>query len=410
MNVLLVITTLGHGRGGHFHDVVTTAEALSRVASVGIVELGVTRSPILARATVRKWYVPADERAPLRMIDRLRYTTSEFRADVLNAFDTTAFAFARTAAALDRRPVVLTKCGGPNPIGRFPIAESMILYSRENFSYFQRQSRHSHTRLALIPQRALACGQDERLIEELRGGLDQARPTIVRICRFVPAYTPGLLKLISLIGRLNDTGTPCQGLFIGVPEHRASVAVIRSACAQFCHMVTDERYTAAGARLLSVGTLVAATGRSVMEASALGLPVAVVSDHYDEPILMTAENVESLCEANASPRSVDPSYSRSINLERLRAIMSSDSAHREAGHLSKKLFTEYFDITSRCDDILEVYRTVRREWPIHPADWALNMARALRAIRRARYSQPRSVAPGEPCGFAGAVRPTVSPQ
>lgn len=117
MKVCYLITTLGHGRGGHFYDLRTTAEALSRRLECVILNVGVCASPVIDSASVRSHNVWCNGFDVLRQSSRI---LAREGADVIHAFDARVVFLAGALSAMHRKPLVLTKCGGPNPKWYYP--------------------------------------------------------------------------------------------------------------------------------------------------------------------------------------------------------------------------------------------------------------------------------------------------
>lgn len=385
-----MVCTLGHGRGGHFYDVRVTAEALMQVASCAICEIGFARSPVLQQSTAPVHFVDLSQ-GVFRAWRELREVVRRSRPTVLHAFDLRAYAFARVASVVGRIPIVLTKCGGPNPSGWFPAASSLIVYSAENRDYFQSKWQASRHRVYLIPNRASRVRTSREREEELRRAalLSPARATFVRISRFVEPYRESIVQSIALVDRLNRDGLPAQLVVIGVPEDGAVFRSVAEHQGDHVRLITDERFTVNASELLGVADVVVGTGRGVMEAASLGIPVLVPGGGRRYPIPLTPENFESLFRDNFSPRCSDPSLGDEAAYRIVRGWLTDRRRMEEASRFVRSVYERHFDIAAALPAIMQVYEAAQVESLRRPGDLLRSVASAARTVlggRRARVA------------------------
>src|SRR5690606_35278967 len=77
---------------------------------------------------------------------------NETSPDILHCFDERAYNLLKILAISRKYKYVVNKCGGPNP-SSFPKVENLVLFSRENETWFSSKREFSKTLMYLIPNR-----------------------------------------------------------------------------------------------------------------------------------------------------------------------------------------------------------------------------------------------------------------
>jgi glycosyltransferase involved in cell wall biosynthesis len=379
--VLFLISVMGHGRGGHFYSLRTTAEALAAEFPCMVVMLGRHESPIVGASSVPArvvrttgWNLPSALGGLLAVI-------RDWKPTVLHAFDVSSHALARLAGARAGLPVVTTKAGGPNPKRFFPLAEDIVLFSSENMEFFSAHPKFRGVRLHHIANRAVEIDDDAERIAAIRQDLDPARPTLMRIARFNPHYRESIVQAVSLTKRLNADGASCQLVLVGTPQipevHREIVALKD----EHIHIYSDDRFTVEASRLLGVADFVVATGRSIMEASSKGRVLLTPLAGGSIPALVTTGNFPEFFATNFSPRNRLPDYDEESNYARIRELVRGDKAGLEdLKRQSRDWFERHFSIRAAVPAYRAIYEGAmqRGRGGAHPLDALIHVAMSVR--------------------------------
>lgn len=301
LHILYLISCFGHGRGGHFYSLRTTAQEMSRDHAVSIASVGPSASPVCANMdyyTHFKSVLPGPG-----TVGRLTRLVRQRQVSVIHSFDCTAYMFARIVSSVTGTPVLHTKCGGPPPRRYYPGGMGdLVLFSGEDMRFFQSSRRHRFTRLHLIPNRASACLPDQAAISDLKKRLRPRAKILLRIARFSESHKKSILDTVELVRRLNRDGVVAQLLLVGVAQHSEVVDAVKAIAGDDVVIATDERFTVNAARLIDIADAVVVTGRGAMEAALQGKLLLAPVSTYMIPALLRQENMESFAERNFSPR------------------------------------------------------------------------------------------------------------
>lgn len=355
---LYLASTEGHGRGGHFYDVRTVAEEIGRRRRALIVNFGRAPSPVLSDAETHFTFIPHRAGTYARSVRSLLRMIKGKTRPVLHAFDLPSLHLARTAAWIARIPVVFTKCGGPPPDGYFPNVPELVVYSAEDAIFFNGNPAFRGTRVSRIPQRVGAVDVDWERVRALRDRLgiggSERNLILLRISRLIPHYERGFWSSIETVSRLRKAGAQIRLVLVGVPEDRGVLTRLLEGAPHYVSIVTEPEFTLNSSTLLGLADVAVATGRGVMEASSLGMPVLVPVDGADTPVLLSRETLSNLAAANFSPRSSSP-VSDAASIRNLREILEDASVREGIGRVSREIFLEEFDVRRAADPLLEIY-------------------------------------------------------
>lgn len=331
-----MIASRGHGSGGHFHSLMQVSSELSRSLNVGIVVLG-TRSPVLEDSPLLLGYVPRGV-GLLRLNRHFRGFVESFNPDVVHCFDTDSLNTIHFLPSLWNIPIVLNKCGGPNPKRlRWQYADCIVNFSLENHLWFKSNDHYADCGLFLIPNRVSGIhltAAAHRTIQK------EDAFCFVRIQR-IGAYQKTVQDCFNLLERLRHR-YKVHFYLIGRVQSSQELGKLEAYVAERqlpVTFVTDKR-ASRGSELLYLADCVIGTGRSFMEAASLGVPVLAPARNLEVPVLVNEENFQSFFECNFSERTSfspqeDPVLAVESLIENRRAYEASSSA-------AKRLFEEYF--------------------------------------------------------------------
>lgn len=299
MQIVFFITSTFDDRGGHYYSLLKTASEISKHKEVTIISIGSKKSPVLEQ--FRGKYIHIDYQNIWTTLLNVIKVARKENASILHAFDAQSFFYARILSSLDKIPIVLTRCGGPNP-KRFPYNDEIITYSFENMTYFQGQRKLKHANLSLIANRASTEPQDYNKINKLKNQLNLTSPVILRIARISSAYKKSILQSIKLTQLLNEQGVPVHLVVIGYIQDQKVFDELVECQTDKIHFVTDREFTINASSLIDVADIVVGTGRGFMEAALLGKKMLAPTINTDIPVLVNQENILDIFNVNFSPR------------------------------------------------------------------------------------------------------------
>lgn len=302
MTVVYLIYVAGHGRGGHFYSLLETAEKVGKQIDVTIVSIGVRKSPVLDKFDGN--YLHFEDRGLFKTLCALSILAREKGFTTIHAFDTRAFLFARLMSIKENLPLVLTKCGGPNPDRYFPYHSKIVLFSQENKEYFEEKYKFQNADFSVIANRVEISrrGQDQSRIDELKSILKPGVPVILRINRIGSTYEKSIKQGINLVKNLAENGVETQLLVIGVVEDQDAFERLVESVEENVTFVTDERYTVRASELIDIADIVIGTGRGFMEAALLGKTMLSPTENLSLPMLVTKDRIAKVFAKNFSQR------------------------------------------------------------------------------------------------------------
>ena len=382
MKVCYFITTLGHGRGGHFQSLKATVQSLRERLQCVIVNAGRTNSPIVDSTEAPVYNVRWNGINVPSALRRACHIARNENPDVLHAFDSLSYFLARLIGKAMRLPVVLTKCGGPNPRCYFPYAKQLIVYSAENEAYFERARKFASSCLYRIPNRATELTDDTEGIRKIRRMLRGEAKVFLRINRFVEYYRTSIFQSVHLIKRLNAEGRSCQLVLIGVPEDKRVFVEICGMRKRDIVILADDEYTVAAAQLVSVADFVIGTGRGVMEAASKGKVLLTPIKGGRYPLLITEDNLAAVMATNFSPRNVLAGFDEEANYQAIASLLTDDASLARQGRWSREIFDRLFSMERVTDTYCDLYRKAEYDRKVSALDVLLNFCVCLRGFWR----------------------------
>lgn len=353
------------GIGGHLYSLQALVAAMIPRAECRVVALGSARCPAFETLDCPRHQIPfGKDRLRLRELAQVMDIVRRHRPDVIHAFDVNSCAFARRAARRAGCGLVMTRCGGPNPEGRFPRmyfprVRRLVVFSEENRVFFQTDRRFRRARIWHIPNRigTVAVAQDR--IDALRRQLRPGVPVILRIGRISPGYEKTAGQSIRLVKRLAAEGIPVQLVFVGVVQDARTDQAIRAALAGHGEIVSDPEITGQASAILDLGDLVVGTGRGLMEATARGRIALVPTRAGDLPALLTPDNWESLFRFNFSERSEIQAWDEEQNYAAIRRALTDPAYRQELAAFGRAVFAKHFAMSGALARYLAVYEESR---------------------------------------------------
>lgn len=360
-SIMYCISSFGHGRGGHFHSLKVTAQALSKHLNIHVTNFGLYPSPVVKDICDNVVFLRTNGINFISTLIKFLNRIHQVKPDAIHAFDTVSFAFARLAGLLTKVPVVLTKCGGPNPNNYFPTADNLIVYSEENKKFFKRTNKFQNTIISTIPNRVCHVTTCHKSVEKMKS-IAGDRVILLRISRISQYYQTSLLQTISLSHKLKAAGIDHVLFIVGTIQDRATHnRLLSEANTEYIVFLSDPDITMNSSKVIEAASVVIGTGRSLMEATSKGKIILTPTDKGDLPVLVETCNFDKLFETNFSERNslelsqVNESFSHLIDL------LTNDTKQRAYNKFSYQLFDKYFSIDSATSKYVEFYSQLKRQ-------------------------------------------------
>lgn len=355
MKILFVITVLGHGRGGHFHSLNHISRSLGSRLPVGIMSIGPGASEVILNNPYFTRHIDFNGINILNLHKELKEVLNEFTPDILHFFDDNSYNALKPILNISSFKFIVNKCGGPNTMN-FPKVENLVVFSEENNIWFQRQKKFKNTKLCVISNRATKL----KLLPNKKITKDKESFCFVRISRIGNTYIKSLLDSINLISKLKDDhGLNVKLYIVGTIQEKSTYNDLHRLVNKRAEviLITEDEFTKEASKMLYLADAVIGTGRSVMEASSLGLPVLTPAFNSELPILITKNNYDNFFRTNFSERNMADKTDLEKNLELIKELVEDKNFYKDSSKLSNELFARYFDVDKGYEKYFEVYKS-----------------------------------------------------
>lgn len=337
MRILFVVAILKHGRGGHVHSLNHISREVAKDHSVNIITIGPQSSSVLEGNPwfLRRINFNGIYRKELKIF--LKESLGSY--DVVHFFDDLAFDVCKLYINPIKNLVVLNRCGGPNP-KRASFAHNIILFSQENLEWYHNRSKFNKSNISLIPNRVRKLSVD---FTRKRNGNSF---NFMRICRIGSVYEKSIKDSIALIKNLVDSGHSRIKLFIvGFIEE----IEVYEECKLFAkdlpvQFLTEEKYTTEASSMLFLADAVIGTGRGLMEASSLDLPVLTIDSQGDIPVLLDDMAFEDAFKTNFSQRNLFSESVKKGNFNKIEKLITESTYYSMLSDTSRAFYLDYFDL------------------------------------------------------------------
>ncbi len=361
MKILFTISSMGHGRGGHFYSLLSTVQALANSADVIVLNVGLQPSPVLSGLGDDRYKFVSYDGNIIRFQKEITDTVKSIKPDIIHAFDVRALFFSRNAALACKIPLAHTKCGGPNPKGFYPFVESMVLYSRENVDFFKGKSKFRDVKVNYIPNRVIKNTLDNQRTEELENKLEADGSFVfLRIARISHSYKKSILDSINLVNILCSAGVKSKLLIVGTIQDRSTYEEVRGKLGLHAHLITEDRYTVNASGLIGVADAVIGTGRGAMEAAIHGKILLAPVETWKVPALIDDRNIEHFMDFNFSERTPSTNDDEQKNIKRIMSIIQDKRKKSKLESYVSEFAADNFDVYSKSTDLLQANIEARR--------------------------------------------------
>lgn len=340
MRVVYIVSVTRKGLGGHYHSLSAIASSIADLGhDVSVVSFGYRRSPVLHALSpkINTYHIEINNPIFSFPFSKLWKLIRQLDPHAIHAFDEHAFLPARIIAKCRQIPVVLTKCGGPLPKYFFPRGDTLTVFSKADHGYFLGKWRQ----VLLLPNRVRSFRTDNFLVRQIQERIPKPYNFhILRITRIGFYYKKTLLASITLLNELRKHGVNACLIIVGAIYDPDVHSELKKLGGVHVYIFTDATLVTDAKRILAVADIVIGTGRSLMEAASLGLPVLSPVSNLDIPVLLTSKNLDAFLDENFSERSV-VNVSRDNAIKDIAALVNDDTyrnAKQEVLRIASELF------------------------------------------------------------------------
>jgi glycosyltransferase involved in cell wall biosynthesis len=351
---------MGHGMGGHFHSLDHISRQIVKSIDARIIAIGPGDSPILKNNPIFAGHFYFTGLNILKLRKELKKFINQYQPDVLHFFDAVVYNIVRILINTKKYKIVVNKCGGPNP-KHYPYVKNLVLFSLENLEWFQKQSKYNKTNSHLIPNRVQTLMVD-KTFQPITKVADQF--VFMRVCRIGAGYKKSIMDAINLIEVLKARNISNVKLYvIGVIEDINLYRSLEShplVKENLLVVLTDSVYTIDASKMLYLADAVIGTGRGLMEAASVGLPLLVINAVDEMPVLLTRDNFYDAFKTNFSERNIFKNFSNETNRQNIITLIKDKNYYNDNSRLSKEMFDKYFNIKKAEEAYKNVYENADR--------------------------------------------------
>lgn len=345
---------MGHGRGGHFHSLNHISRNIGNELPIYIATIGPGNSDVIQNNPFFLNHIYFNGLNILSLKRELEKILKDVKPDILHCFDVYSYDVIRPFVNGQKFKFVVNKCGGPNPKS-FTKVDHLILFSIENKLWFDNEKKFQNTSIYVIPNRAnrILTGNFKEIPK------DENVFNFVRIARIGKSYVKGIRDTINLLNVLKDRyELNIKFYIIGTvqDDNIFRELLIETENQKHIIFITEHKYTAEASKMLYLADAVVGTGRGVMEASSLGIPVLNPVKNSNMPVLITARNFNSFFTTNFSERSVATNEDLTSNIELIYKMVSNQKNYEEHKIFSNHIFEKYFDVANVFEKYFSVYQ------------------------------------------------------
>lgn len=358
MKILNLISTLGHGNGGHFYDLITVTEELQKNIKILNVNICRNESKVLNSSKIKLINLKFNVFNFLFVLKKLICIIKNNKITHVNCYDLNAFSFANILNIFMKIKIIYTKCGGPNPIGYYPSIDNLIIMSKENYDFFDKKEKFKKTHKVLIPNRVDYLNRDEERILKLKKVIGKSGKVILRISRITNHYETTLFQAVNLYNNLNKNNINVKLIILGVVQNKELLYKLKNAVIkkENAFFITDNYFTHKASEIIPIADFVLGTGRGIMEASYFNKNLLTPLKNEKYPILINKNNFKELFATNFSPRNIVTNYNERENIDTIEKCFTNDKYNDENISFVKSIHENFFDIKNSSSKYYDFYK------------------------------------------------------
>ena len=372
LSLVLVISSFesyNSGADGHYYSAMTTAEELSKIHVINIINLGNFPAPVLKKSKIPVTYININFGILGTNRNFLKHCLQNYQPDVVIAFDRISGLIMRTLCITLDCGFVLVKAGGEKPPGYYPNNLFKIHFSPKDANWDLARRKNNYAKISWIPNRVTIPNQDWSKIAHLKNKLSILPNDLVvlRISRITEAYRISFLAALKLVNFLRNVGYPARLIIIGLCQSESLLQEIKSQMSEQDAVITSEEFTTNASCLLKIAHINIGVGRGFMEGCALGQHMLAINAEEKLPIVVTQDNFEAFFQDNFSMRvrfPIDTKY----NQEKIISVAELCMKGSIDNEASKQWFQEKFSSERICS----LYGEILYFAQAYPERWTLD--------------------------------------
>lgn len=360
MNILFFITENGNGRGGHYHSLDHISRELGKCNNVKIISIGSGKTGAIGLNPYFYKHIKFNGLNFLKLKKEIIVLKENFNPDIYHCFDSSSYNIIRLIVSSRTEKIVLNKCGGRNP-KHYPHAYNIILFSLENYNWFKDNTKYFNSLIYLIPNRVhkVDLNQSNSFLQKKVNDF-----VFVRICRIGQMYKKSILDSINLINELYDKNISNVKLYIigTIIEESVYEEIVndKAVIDKRVFFITDDKYTLQASKMLYIADAVIGTGRGIMEAASLNLPILAINEEGRIPVLINEENFMDAFKTNFSERNLFQNDIVSKNIENIIRLVKDKYYYKQLSEFSGYIFDKYFEVSKVSTAYKNVYINTKK--------------------------------------------------
>lgn len=376
-----MITTLSHGKGGHFHDLKIISESLSKHVNIVIINIGLNKSPVINQIDLKVYNIYFNGVNIFSALTRLVRIFKLENPSFLHSFDIQSFCFARILSFFYKIPAILMKCGGLNPNRFYPFSENIIVMSLENLNYFNKSDRYKSSKISCIPNRCVPFFDNDLLCRDIQQ-ISEERTSFLRISRITEHYKSSLIQSINLVRDLNVDKLNVCLFIVGVVQSKELFKFLKeySKDLDSVYFLTQKKYTYNASSLINACDVVIGTGRGVMEAAYKRKIILTPHQNSKYPVLIEENNFHDLFYTNFSPRNQLNDFSENDFYNTVKSILSNNKLKRNYVKFINEIYIKEFDFSSVIDLYLDFYNNLFFTNKYKPLNFFRNLLATIKTV------------------------------
>lgn len=369
LKVCYIISVLKNstGKGGHFHSLKTLVDEIQNEITVSVIVIGTRMPEILESLNLEVVYVSTKWNVyAIFDVLKVQKIIKKIDPDVIHAYDRSSLNIINVLNLLYKKHVVFTKCGGENPLKRLfphPYSKTVICFSEENLNYYEDNYIFRGAKFFYIPNRSKKIFAEKSAIGKMINVIGEGT-VFLRIGRFSTFHKKSFEQTIALFKELSSheeipLSTPIKLVLIGAIESENVFIDLKRSCVGYdVFFFTKDEYTVEASRLINVGSFVIGTGRSLMEAAAMGKVLLSPIKNGKFPVLIDEMSFKECFRTNFSARNVVLSYDEKENINKIVKAIQNKEYKKSLEIFSYKMFADHFDIKKSVERHLHIYDSI----------------------------------------------------
>lgn len=356
MKIMYMITTLGHGRGGHFYDLNVISNAMKKDNDVLIINIGLNNSPIIDELDIKTYNIYFNGLNIYKVIQELLIIWEKEKPSHIHSFDIQSLSIGKIISFLKKAPIIFSKCGGPNPNGYYPNCNNIIVMSYENLEFFKKNKNYSNSEIVYLPNRSSSFKSNQDSIEKIKD-MAGGHQIFIRISRITQHYRGTFIQTIDLAKKLETKGIKIKFFIIGVIQSKELYSeLLERITTNNIIILTDDEYTLNASKIIEAADFIIGTGRGIMEAASKNKILLTPMKNATYPVLINKDNFEELYQTNFSPRNKLNNYNENQNINDIQELIINNNKKVKHEEFIKSIYKKEFDIETIVPDYIEFYR------------------------------------------------------